>query len=261
MSVRGNLAENLRRLCLAKGSINAACRDMSINRQQFDRYLTMQSTPNPTTLKTLCRYFNIEEQELFADPPSISLKTGKKSGSRVLASCKDTLEPLFNLPAPSLKPGIYYLWLSIPNYRDRVVCAPVILRNEGEFVTFRRITGAGERDGGLWSHHTGDHKGMVIERLNWFVFSGVNQLGTHEPSLLRLRWIPMSVPVLSGYGMVMTQTGPGSLVMAVMRPAPAGATLRHVLKNSRAFAVTDPFVDPLVLSCFEEQRKELIDSL
>ncbi len=256
MSVRGNLAENLRRLCLARGSINSACRDMGLNRQQFERYLTMQSTPSLTTLKTLCRYFNVEEQELFADPPRIDLKTGNKSSARMLASCKETLEPLFDLPAPSLNPGIYYLWIAIPGMHDFLMCTAIFIKREGDMVTFRRMTGFATKEGSHWSHIVGNHKGVILERLNSFLLTGINQTGTKEPSLIRLRWVPLSLPVLSGHGMVLTQNGP-SVVAVAMHPAKQGTDIRSALKNSKIFSVNDPFVEKYIVACIDQQKRDL----
>ena len=260
MSVRGNLAENLRRLCVERGSINAACRGMGINRQQFDRYLTMQSTPSPTTLKKLCKYFGVEEQELFADPPSIVFHNGKPTKERLLASCKDKLEPLFLDPAPSIKPGIYYTWITIPGMSEKLVCAATFLRRDGEQITFRRITGAGEKRKSIWTKYTGDHTGIVVERFHCFLFSGVNQSGSKEPTLLRLRWMPMNVPVLGGHGLIMAQTGP-AIATVIMLKAPENTTYREALGNCRVFSTHEPLIDPLVLSCIEMQRQELMMGL
>ena len=259
MSVRGNLAENLRRLCLERGSINAACRAMDINRQQFDRYLTMQSTPSPTTLKKLCKYFGLEEQELFADPLSIAFHSGKPTKERLLAGCKDKLEPLFNDPAPSLKPGIYYTWMTIPGMAEKLVCAATFLRKDGEQITFRRITGAGEQKKSIWTKYTGDHTGIVVERFHCFLFSGVNQTGAKEPTLLRLRWMPINVPILGGHGLIMAQTGP-AIATVIMYQAPESTTFRNALRNSRVFSTNEPHVDSLIASCIEQQRQELMSS-
>src|SRR5215510_2589663 len=71
MSLRENLAVNLRRLCAQHGSIAAVCREMGVNRQQFDRYLSMDALPNRATTGRICEYFQIEEAELYRDPDNV----------------------------------------------------------------------------------------------------------------------------------------------------------------------------------------------
>ena len=68
MSLRENLAVNLRRLRAMHGSIAAVCREMGVNRQQFDRYLSEDALPNRATTIRICKYFGIDEAELYRDP-------------------------------------------------------------------------------------------------------------------------------------------------------------------------------------------------
>jgi hypothetical protein len=84
----------------------------------------------------------------------------------------------------------------------------LIVRNDGNLTTFRRLTGISEPRRSWWSHFTGDHKGIIVERLHWLYFVALNWRGTREPSLLALRWIPISEPMLGGQAMIMTPTGP-----------------------------------------------------
>ena len=66
MSLRANLARNLRRLCNGRGrSIKAICEDMEINRNQFDKYLNGLAIPSQSSLTKICAYFGISEEDLF----------------------------------------------------------------------------------------------------------------------------------------------------------------------------------------------------
>src|SRR5882724_5217784 len=69
MSLHEALSVNLARLCERKGSIAAVCRAAQINRQQFNRYLTGETVPNKANREKICRYFGIEERELFLEAP------------------------------------------------------------------------------------------------------------------------------------------------------------------------------------------------
>ena len=82
MSLRENLSINLRALCREHGSVAAICREMGVNRQQFDRYLTMDALPNKATTERICRYFAIEEAELYRDPATGDISTRSRTAGR-----------------------------------------------------------------------------------------------------------------------------------------------------------------------------------
>lgn len=60
---------NLRRLCATQSSVSAICRDIGINRQQFERYLTGAAMPSAHNLRRICAYFSVDEAQLLAGPP------------------------------------------------------------------------------------------------------------------------------------------------------------------------------------------------
>lgn len=59
---------NLRRLCAARGPISQICREIGINRQQFERYLTGASMPSAHNLRRICSYFSLDEAQLLSGP-------------------------------------------------------------------------------------------------------------------------------------------------------------------------------------------------
>jgi transcriptional regulator with XRE-family HTH domain len=54
------LGANLRELAKSTESISALCRDLGINRTQFNRYLSGESFPRPDVLFKICRYFKVD---------------------------------------------------------------------------------------------------------------------------------------------------------------------------------------------------------
>ncbi|WP_245461071.1 helix-turn-helix transcriptional regulator, partial [Mesorhizobium sp. M7A.F.Ca.US.005.03.2.1] len=68
MPIRENLAANLRRLVQRHASVSAVCRELGINRTQFERYLQGKAVPNKTTARLICDYFKIDENELYREP-------------------------------------------------------------------------------------------------------------------------------------------------------------------------------------------------
>lgn len=58
-----SFADNLRLLCSYKASISEVCRDLSINRSQFNRYLAGRAAPRPGLMRRICDYFGLELHE------------------------------------------------------------------------------------------------------------------------------------------------------------------------------------------------------
>ncbi|MGV3550629.1 helix-turn-helix domain-containing protein [Rhizobium sp.] len=254
MSLRSNLARNLRALC-EKGNVNAACRAMKINRQQFEKYLTGESLPSARSLEKMCAFFGVTEADLLADEIPASRKT-VSFDQRVA----DRVRPLWSEHSSSIKPGIYFMWLTVPFEPDQVVCAPVIIEREGEALTFRRIVGAAEPRDKIWWHRVGDHQGLVVERLGWIMFVGVNQRGTFEPSMIRVTWIPLSLPVLGGHATITTHSGI-SFAAACIRPAPPNTSFRAAVRKSRSYDRDDPSIDAVTKMVLDQQKRDLQDIL
>lgn len=256
MSLRLNMAKNLRRLTSEIGSANFVCRELDINRQQYEKYLKARSLPSPATLKKMCSYFKISEEELFAADLEPEIENADDPAIPA-GSCDSALQPLFSEPPPSIKPGIYFLWMTVPTRPNQVVCAPLFVERSNERVTFRRITGSAEPKERLWFHRVGDHKGVIVERLNWLLLVAVNQRGNHEPSMIRLKAVPLSSMVLGGHATILTPTGI-SFAAACMRPAPAGTSFRQALRQSRQFDKDDGSIDSVTRMVLEQERKELL---
>jgi transcriptional regulator with XRE-family HTH domain len=58
--LRNTLGANLRELAKSTDSISALCRDLGINRTQFNRYLSGESFPRPDVLFKICNYFKVD---------------------------------------------------------------------------------------------------------------------------------------------------------------------------------------------------------
>lgn len=58
--LRDTLGANLRELAQDTASISALCRDLGINRTQFNRYLCGESFPRPDVLFRICKYFDVD---------------------------------------------------------------------------------------------------------------------------------------------------------------------------------------------------------
>ncbi len=64
---RRAFAENLRAACANHKSISKVCRDLGINRQQFNKYLSGASFPSAYNLGRICRYLGRDAASMLSD--------------------------------------------------------------------------------------------------------------------------------------------------------------------------------------------------
>ena len=67
--LRSMLGANLRQLSNQAASISALCRELGINRTQYNRYLAGESFPRPDVLHRICSYFEVDARILLAQVP------------------------------------------------------------------------------------------------------------------------------------------------------------------------------------------------
>jgi len=64
VQLRAVFGTNLRQLSASAPSIAELCRDLGINRTQFNRYLQGEAFPRPDVLDQICRYFGVDARIL-----------------------------------------------------------------------------------------------------------------------------------------------------------------------------------------------------
>lgn len=74
-ALRGIFGANLRRLSESYPSVAGLCRELGINRTQFNRYLSGESFPRPDVLYQICSFFDVDARILLE--PVEDLRTGK----------------------------------------------------------------------------------------------------------------------------------------------------------------------------------------
>ena len=115
------------------------------------------------------------------------------------------------------------------------------------------MTGLSETRGSTWSYFMGDHEGVVMERLNWFYFIGLNRRGPKEPTIhVGAMGAVLPEPLLCGHAMIVTPSGP-SVTTVVMRAAPKGMSLMNALRSAKVYTASDPAVGPLVALALKRQ--------
>ena len=171
VDVREVFSKNLRELCDERPSVSAVCRDLSINRQQFARYLSGNALPSKDNLARICEYFGIVEGVLF-DLNGLVDRTSRSSvdnaiGARVLDILTD--ESQARMPE-----GAYWCDYASPMFPQQIVRAVMLVKQQDRCTTFRRLTGFGEKKDSWWYDFRGDHEGIVVERRGMFFFTAIN---------------------------------------------------------------------------------------
>lgn len=62
--IRAILSENLKQLVSREPSVSQLCRDLDINRSQFNRYLSGEAYPRPDILEKICAHFDTDARIL-----------------------------------------------------------------------------------------------------------------------------------------------------------------------------------------------------
>jgi transcriptional regulator with XRE-family HTH domain len=90
---RENLRINLRYLCQFHKSASFVAREIRVNRQQFERYLTGASLPSPHILHRIAAYFGITPEVITGAPEELRLSV-RPAGAGVTAA--EFFSPLYS---------------------------------------------------------------------------------------------------------------------------------------------------------------------
>lgn len=258
MSLRAALASNLRQLCNGEQSIAAVCRAANINRQQFNRYLSGDSLPNQRTRERICRYFQIDEPDLFREPAGpVARAPAEEEPGWSHTGVRAALKQIMSEVPTSITPGLYFAHFLIPQHPNSIARSTVVVRRDGNLTTFRRLTGLAEPRGSWWAQYVGDHNGVILERRHIVYFVGMNQRDAREPTFLVLRWQPVSRPILGGHAMILTPSGP-TITPVVLSPCPRKTSLRAALRASHVYSADDARIEQVVADLLDQQRQSLI---
>ncbi len=261
MTIRDNIATNLRDLCSRRGSIAQACREAGINRQQFNRYLTGEAIPNTSNLTKICNYFGIRDTELFQDPGQQSSPTDT-SGALDFAdeNWQRIVSNLTAEPLAAISDGKYYLYYGMSDANAEIARSVMFVRTDGPLKTFRRVTNISSQDPANWHYYQGHHRGLIVERRHWLYFLGTAGDGTEELSLIVAQWLAVTPPLLTGTALVGGISGPLSLPV-IIEPLPAHMTMRAALKGCNIYSANSPSIRPMITNSLDLQKRKSLAAL
>lgn len=100
--LRSMLGANLRMLSRQSASISALCRELGINRTQYNRYLAGESFPRPDVLHRICSFFGVDARILLEPVEKITpVGGGLLQHEAVAAFLGETVAPLSEKEFPS----------------------------------------------------------------------------------------------------------------------------------------------------------------
>jgi transcriptional regulator with XRE-family HTH domain len=176
-----DFAINLRRLTEKKGAIALVCRDLVMNRQQFNKYLSGTTLPSPQTLRKLADYFGVDQRAMFSPAEAPHQLPGlEQLDSRIAKTLLDILSHSTNTQFREGCYMIYYPWLGSSK---EIVRAAMVVFKAGEQTCFRRYTKLSVEGKGSARGAFGRHEGIIIEKMGRVFLLARNMLGAGELSL------------------------------------------------------------------------------
>ncbi|MAB07411.1 MAG: XRE family transcriptional regulator [Rhodobacteraceae bacterium] len=232
--LRGIFGANLREMSQSAASISALCRDLGINRTQFNRYLAGESFPRPDVLDRICSFFGVDARILLEpvaqlSKPKAGLLNHPFITDFVGAGMSDLSEETF----PS---GFYHFSRAAFTDSERFVVGLVHIRREDGFTFLRGF----EPKEALALHNmptdpqTREFRGMVLPQAEGIamlvsrrdaVTTSFNYL-SRMPALAKHYWV--------GYVVRTTQENPTGRRAARLVYEYLGHDTRQVLRAARS---------------------------
>lgn len=133
-----NFVQNLLLVTSYGRSVSDVCRRAGINRQQYNRYLSGQSSPNLSTLRRICDFFGLEDHEIFLDHATftriIRLRPPvfKNAEDPVSEYVRNLYQPDRNEADPIQKyEGYYHCYVKPYDDSNQFLRSLISIRNDG----------------------------------------------------------------------------------------------------------------------------------
>jgi transcriptional regulator with XRE-family HTH domain len=254
--------EELRKHCQRFGSISAVCEGAGINRQQFNKYLCGQMLPSARSMRKICGFLGVSEEQLFtgrgvaeqpAQPPRAAAEpAGPYMGSNELITLLAT-QRLSQLTggavtsgAGAIPEGYYYCYFPLHSSTTLLVRTLISVRQHSEGLLFTRRTYFSGLEGNRRLIAGGMHRGVILAgRVEAFLL-GVNRLPPHQLSYLS---ISLETLIHKNFrtGLVVTSKNKGQIATnAAVQYLGQDCNKRQVLKALGAVCLDDATVDPVI---------------
>lgn len=206
MGIHQIFAQNLRKQCEKYESIAEACKQIDVNRQQFNKYLSNAMLPNARTLKRICQVFGIEEWELFVPPNATTDVASKAIHQNTSSRPPPTPAEAFALQIekfnvnPCIEAGFYNCYFPMPGVRGFAVRSTLLISKTAGCFRFVRHTRIASPSSPKSTLACGKHRGTVVSNGSMDYFLGLNSV---DPLNLSFLAVPREATELKvGLGIV-----------------------------------------------------------
>jgi transcriptional regulator with XRE-family HTH domain len=208
MSVHALFADNLRHACTRHPSIAAVCAGIGINRQQFNKYLAGSALPNAITLRRICGFLDVREQELFqarGSPNTIGQMSGEHFSSHAHTAFINGFTQGNSARASDVRTGIYFSYFPLVHAPGMLLRSLVAVREKDGSMYFTRITVFPSFGKAGVVRAVGKHRGIVLSNGDEYYFLGTNVYPPNQISLMTLQRVAGSREFYRG--MTVTRNG------------------------------------------------------
>lgn len=267
ISVYKNFAENLLALSVRNESIAKTCRDLNINRQQFNKYLNGNVLPNGATLERITQLFNIDALELFKPPKSDSAKLTEGAllaqKTKRLAVLENAISELKTKRLDyHLRPGIYYYYLPFDNDTSKCMRGVIAISVEEGVTYFTRALKFDDILSGQTYSRTVACDGVVTQASNKLMMIGRNRKEGHAISLLNIDTNnSVNETYLVGVLMTFSVTSLPVAFHTMLHHVGPLETWRQHFKQSGTLAVDNPTIPNELASLMNDQYATGVSTL
>ena len=163
--MKTDFSRNLRSLCAETGSFARVCREIGINRQQFNRYINGHGMPSAHNLHRIARYFEVSEDDLRMDHKTFQENFVHKR-AEVNMGPASIISDMFQNQANPLRRflGSYYSYFQTPSWPDRIFRSLVRIKEDQGYVVSHSYENATSEDGTI--RHRTRYAGLVALKAN-----------------------------------------------------------------------------------------------
>lgn len=251
-----DFSENLRSICAEYGSIAQVCREIGINRQQFNRYLNGGGMPSAHNLRRIARHFDLSEAEFYLQKDEFN-RRHILNPKRTASGPVDLMTGPFRDQTKTLRRylGFYHSHFQTPTWDGMILRSLIWLYEKDGYVMSRSVERVVAEDGSI--HQKSRYEGMVSQRGNR-VFVVEHEMvrdgsivetiltPSHRQQVKFLRGITIGVawrPHISPYAS-----------HAIWKRIDNTVTLREALRACGAYPHQSRNIDPTVRSYLSEQQ-------
>ncbi|WP_264211269.1 helix-turn-helix transcriptional regulator [Leisingera thetidis] len=254
-----DFSSNLRRLCADTGSIAQVCREIGINRQQFNRYLNGHGLPSAHNLHRIARYFGLQEEDLFAPHQDFRRQRG---AAQAVSAPALQFSSLFRDQARHLRRfmGVYHGYFRTPTWPGRIVRSLIWLRAQDGCAVTHTFERATARDGSI--RQRSRYAGMATFRNNRIcMYEAPRRGGGYLSETVLMPAHPQQLSYLQGLTLGIS-AGPGQAPFStptVWVRISERTSAREALAVTGAYPEASPRIDPKVRRLLGEQPPLSVD--